>query len=150
MTANELLFIAYALVSQGLLLAFFALRRLSPDGARTLGIAAYLAGLLGLPAGLVLAATGGPPTLVGGPLLAAAWAALGLTVDIIRPRPWRGPPVEWRVMAPYVALYLLAQMWLWWPMWSFARGAWAVYLVLFVLNTALNLRGHAGGASAHR
>ena len=35
-------------------------------------------------------------------------------------------------MAPYVGLYFLGQMFLWWPLWDLARGAWAAFGVLFV------------------
>ena len=35
-------------------------------------------------------------------------------------------------------------MCLWWPLWDINQAAWAAFLVLFVANTALNLRGHFG------
>jgi hypothetical protein len=72
----------------------------------------------------------------------AAWASFGAIVDVLRPRPWRGPPIELTILAPYLALYFLAQMFMWWPLWTIARGAWAVFLALFVANTALNIQGH--------
>jgi hypothetical protein len=37
-------------------------------------------------------------------------------------------------------------MFLWWPLWIIDRVAWAVYLLLVVPSTALNIRGHAGAA----
>jgi hypothetical protein len=148
MTGPELAFAVFGLTSQALLTAFFALLRWAPGRAGPVGMAAYGLGLAGLPLGVALAATGAPLTLVGGPVLMAAWASLGVAVDLLRPRPWRGPPVDWKILVPYVALYLLAQMWLWWPLWDIARVAWVVYLVLFVVNTALNLRRHVDSASA--
>ena len=48
------------------------------------------------------------------------------------------------MFVPYVGLYFWAQMFLWWPLWDLQRTAWACYLVLFSVNTALNLRGHFG------
>jgi hypothetical protein len=78
-----------------------------------------------------------------GPLLMAAWALFGAVVDLWRPRQWRWP-IVWSVFVPYLALYFWAQMFLWWPLWDINRVAWAVFLVLFVANTALNLRGHFG------
>ena len=48
------------------------------------------------------------------------------------------------MFVPYVALYLWGQMFLWWPLWALSRAAWACFLVLFVANTALNIRGHFG------
>ena len=41
----------------------------------------------------------------------------------------------------------VGQMFLWWPLLDIARGAWAVFAVLFVVNTALNLVGHFGTRS---
>jgi hypothetical protein len=55
--------------------------------------------------------------------------------------------VEWTILAPYLALYFFAQMFLWWPLWDFAILAWIVFLVLFVLSTALNVRWHAEAVS---
>ena len=142
MDASETAFTAFALLSQALLALFFAARRWWPDRAERLGVVAYGFGLLGLPLALVLLLAGAAPALAGGPLLMAAWAALGAFVDLVRPRPWRGPPVQWAVMVPFVALYFLAQMWCWWPLWNLSRPAWAAFLALFVVNTALNLQGH--------
>jgi hypothetical protein len=142
MTPAVLLFTAFGLTSQFVLVAFFAARRWAPSRADALGRAAYAFGALGLPLGVWLLLDGQSYRLFGGPLLLAVWAALGATVDLWRPRSWRGPRVDWGVMAPYVGLYFFAQMFLWWPLWDFARAAWAVFAVLFAVNTALNLRGH--------
>jgi hypothetical protein len=71
----------------------------------------------------------------------ALWALLGAVVDLWRPIEWR-TPIVWKVLFPYVALYFWAQMFLWWPLWDLARAAWAAFLVLFAVNTALNLGGH--------
>jgi hypothetical protein len=147
LTAAQAGFVVFGLTSQALLVAFFAARRWWPNRAQELGKAAYGFGALGLPLAIWLLLTGPGDGLFIGPLLMAAWACLGASVDLWRPRPWRGPPVEWKVLAPYIALYFSAQMFMWWPLWRFARGAWAVFLVLFVLNTALNLEGHGGPRS---
>jgi hypothetical protein len=72
---------------------------------------------------------------------------LGAAVDVWRPRRWREPPVDWGVAVPYVALYFFAQMSMWWPLWDVDRSVWTVFLVLFVANTALNMRGHIGAES---
>jgi hypothetical protein len=143
METGVVAFALYGLVSQALLVGFFAARRWAPQLAGRLGLAAYAFGALGLLIGIGLGVTGQPYQLFTGPLLLAAWAALGAAVDLWRPRPWREHPIEWRVMAPYVALYFFAQMFLWWPLWNVARVAWLGFGVLFVVNTALNLRGHA-------
>jgi hypothetical protein len=41
-------------------------------------------------------------------------------------------------------LYFWGQMFMWWPLWDIERAAWAFFLVLFVPNTILNIRGHSG------
>ncbi len=142
MTTAVLLFAAFGLASQLVLVAFFAARRWAPSRADAWGRSAYAFGALGLPLGAWLLLDGQSYRLFGGPVLLAAWAALGAAVDVWRPRPWRGPRVDWGVMAPYLALFFLAQMFLWWPLWDLARAGWAVFAVLFAASTALNLRGH--------
>ena len=52
------------------------------------------------------------------------------------------------MFVPYVGLYFWAQMFLWWPLWDLWRAAWLAFLVLFVVNTALNIRGHFGQDAA--
>lgn len=152
MDVTVIAFATFGIVSQLWLVAFFASRRWAPRRADAYGRRAYNFALAGLALGAWLALAGANPRLIGGPVLLAAWAALGIAVDLWRPRPWRGPPIEWRVMAPYVALYLFAQMFLWWPLWDLARPAWLAFGLLFVVNTGLNLHGHAAanrGAGSH-
>jgi hypothetical protein len=136
-------FAAFGIGSQAVLVAYFAARRWAPRAAERYGWLAYAFAGLGLPLGVWLAAGGQSWRLWTGPVLLAAWAALGAIVDLWRRVEWRDP-VRWSVFVPYVALYFFAQMFLWWPLWNLQRAAWAVFLVLFVANTALNLRGHFG------
>jgi hypothetical protein len=143
MATSTAIFAAFGIAGQALLAGFFAARRWAPPRADRLGRLAYAFAGLGLPLGLGLALAGESYRLFAGPMLMSGWAALGSTVDLRRPRPWRGPPVDWGVMAPYVALYFVAQMFLWWPLWDVARPAWVAFGALFVVNTGLNLRGHA-------
>lgn len=147
MTGAQTTFAMYGLASQALLVAFFAARRWSPRHASLLGKGGYAFAALGLPLAVWLLLDGQAATLFVGPLLMAAWALFGAIVDVWRPRRWRGPPVEWNVLVPYLALYFFAQMFMWWPLWDFARGAWIVFLVLFVANTALNIQGHVDAGS---
>jgi hypothetical protein len=142
MTAAEVVFATFGLTSQSLLVLFFGARRWLPPRADLIGRAAYGFAGLGLPVGLALLSTGESWRLFVGPLLMAAWALLGAVVDIWRPRRWRGPPILWDVLIPYLGLYFFAQMFMWWPLWNIARGAWIVFCVLFVVNTVLNMRGH--------
>lgn len=142
--APELVFTAFGLLLQALLLGFFAGRRWAPRATERYGWIVYAFGMLGLPIGLWLLVDGQSWRLFAGPLLAAAWAGFGTWVDLVRPRPWRAP-IDWPVLGPYFVLYLAAQMFLWWPLWDINRVAWVLYLALFVPSTLLNIVGHAGG-----
>ena len=143
MSAAQVAFAAFGLVSQGLLVGFFAARRWWPGRARVLDRSAYGFAMVGLPLAGLLLLDGQTDFLSIGPLLMAGWALFGMFVDVWRPRAWRGPPVEWNVLVAYLAVYFFAQMFMWWPLWNFAREVWTVFLVLFVVNTALNIQGHA-------
>lgn len=147
MTAAVTAFMILGIGTQLLLVAFFAARRWAPDRALPLGRLAYSAAGLGLPLSVWLATDGQGWRLWAGPLILAAWAAFGATLDLWRKLEWRDPIVP-RLFAPFVTLYLLAQMFMWWPLLDIARTAWAVFGVLFVVNTLLNLSGHFGGHSA--
>ena len=70
-----------------------------------------------------------------------AWAAFGFYVDIANPVEWRSPILV-PVFAPYVALYLAATMFYWWPLGRIRRGLWFAYAVLFAIGTAFNLASH--------
>jgi hypothetical protein len=141
-------FAAFGLASQALLVSFFAARRWWPRIAERFGWLAYAFAGLGLPLGVWLLAGGQSWRLFAGPFLMASWALLGAFVDIWRRLEWRGPPIMWAVLVPYVGLYFWAQMFLWWPLWNTQRAAWAVFLILFIANTALNLEGHFGERSS--
>ncbi|MET4136877.1 hypothetical protein [Pseudarthrobacter sp. PvP090] len=141
--AADTAFIAFGLGTQTLLAAFFAARRWRPRLADRYGWLAYAVAGLGLPLGIWFLAGGQPWRLYTGPLLLGCWAALGSYLDLWRRMEWRSPP-RMGLLIPYVALYFWAQMFLWWPLWDLQRGAWAAFLVLFVVNTALNLKGHFG------
>jgi hypothetical protein len=142
------LFGGYGIASQAILLAYFAARRWRPSLAERYGWAAYAFGAAGLFLGLALAAYGASFRLFTGPLLLAGWAGYGWWVDLARKIDWRRP-MRWSVAGPYLALYLGAQMFLWWPLWNVARGLWAVYLALFAANTLLNLLGHVTPPTRH-
>lgn len=146
MSEAEVAFATFGLTSQVLLVGFFAARRWRPQQATRVGEAAYAFAGLGLPLGAWLLFEGQSWRLFVGPLLMALWAMFGAVVDLWRPRQWRRPPIVWNVLIPYATVYFAAQMFMWWPLWDIERTAWAVFLLLFVPNTALNLRGHFGEA----
>lgn len=134
---------AYAIASQAILLAYFAGRTWRWPAAQRFGWMAYAFGALGAPVGLWLIVDGASWRLYAGPLMIAVWAAFGAWADLGARAEWRRP-VRWSILGPYVALYLAAQMFLWWPLWDLWRAGWVVYLVLFIANTVLNIRGHFG------
>lgn len=136
-------FIIFGLATQALLVGFFAARRWWPAGAARFGWAVYSFAFIGLPLGVWLIVDGQSWRLFVGPVLMAAWAFFGAWVDLWRPRSWRSP-VQWHVLVPYLALYFLAQMFMWWPLWDIERAAWVAFLLLFVPSTVLNIRGHFG------
>ena len=141
------LFIAFGIGTQACLVAFFAARRWAPGLAERFGWLAYAGAMLGMPLGAWLVASDQAEGLWVGPVLLGAWAVFGTVVDLWHRVEWR-TPIRWSVLVPYVALYLGAQMFLWWPLWDIQRGAWLCFLVLFTANTALNLRGHTRDARA--
>ncbi len=140
-------FAAFGVATQALLLTFFAARRWAPRAAARFGWAVYAFAGLGLPLGAWLLVDGQSLRLFVGPILMAVWALFGATVDLWRPRQWRRPPIVWSAFVPYLALYFWAQMFMWWPLWDIERAAWVLFLVLFVPNTVLNIRGHFGDES---
>lgn len=140
-TPTEAAFIVFGLGSQAVLAAFFAARRWRPGLADRLGWLAYAVAGLGLPLGLWFLTGGQSWRLYVGPLLLGGWSLYGSYLDLWRRVEWRSPPRP-GLLIPYVALYFWAQMFLWWPLWDRQRLAWSVFLVLFCVNTALNLAGH--------
>ncbi len=142
MSSAEAVFVFFGLASQVLLVAFFAARRWWRPRALAIGRVAYAFAGLGLPVGIWLLLGGPDPMLAVGPVLLALWAVFGALVDVWRPRPWRGPPVEWNVLVPFVTAYFFAQMFLWWPLLKVSPEAWTAFLLLFLVNTVLNLEGH--------
>jgi len=143
MDTAAVVFAAFGLASQVVLVAYFSGRRWRPRLVERYGWIAYAFAGLGLPVGLWLILGGQSWRLYVGPLLLAAWAALGAAVDLWRRIEWR-TPIRWSVFVPYVGLYFWAQMFLWWPLLKVAWLAWACFTALFITNTALNIRGHFG------
>lgn len=141
MTAAATAFVLFGIGTQLLLVVFFAARWWAPGRALSVGRIAYSAAGLGLPLAIWLAIDGQSWRLWSGPLILAVWAAWGAALDLWRKVEWRAPLVP-RLFAPFVALYFLGQMFLWWPLLDIALGAWAVFGLLFVVNTGLNLADH--------
>lgn len=135
-------FVAFGILAQALLLAFFAARRWAPRASTAFGCVVYAFAGLGLPLAAWLIVDGRSWELVVGPVLMALWALFGATVDLWRPRQWRRVPIRWGLFVPYLVLYFWGQMFMWWPLWDIERTAWVVFLALFAPSTVLNIRGH--------
>jgi len=76
-----------------------------------------------------------------GGFLFIVFAAFGYWVDYVAQIPFRNP-IRLSVLVPYVLLYLATVMFYWWPIALLSRTLWAVYAVLFVIATVLNITSH--------
>ena len=138
------LFATFAFVAQCVLVAYFLDRLWRPALADRFGWIVYAAGISGVLLAFVFIVEGDDRRWWLGPALFAIWAAYGLTIDVVLKIQWRDPP-RWSVFVPYVLLYSAAQVMLWIPLWFVHPVLWAVYGVLFVVSTALNIRCHFAG-----
>jgi hypothetical protein len=141
-SAQQTLFVAFAFISQALLIFNFAAYKWKPDIQKKWGWIVYAFGWLALPLGLFFMASGGPwySWLACG--LFGAWAIFGYVVDILRPINWRSP-IRWQIFAPYLALYISAQFAFWIPLWLIWPGYWMIYAVLYTICTVLNISNHS-------
>ena len=135
------LFATFAFVTQCLLIAYFLDRLWRPTLADRFGWVVYAMGVPGALLAFIFIVDGDDRRWWLGPTLFAVWAAYGLAIDVVLKIQWRTPP-RWSVFIPFVVLYSAAQVMLWIPLWFVHPVLWAVYGVLFVINTGLNIRGH--------
>jgi len=97
-------------------------------------------GVPSLLVGVVFLAAGWPRLAIG-PLMFAAWAALGYEIDLRRPVSWRDPP-RWSIIMPYVTLMWIGIFGLWMPLRDVNMAYWALCGALLVVHTILNTIGH--------
>jgi len=141
MRTSDRLFVGTAFAIQVLLTAYFALRAWAFEAALEVGWVIYAAAVPALIVTAVLARLRAPwYQLLGGPVY-AAWAIFGYAVDIADPIEWRSP-ILISVFAPYVALFVAAAMFYWWPLGRIRRELWFAYAALFVVGSTLNLASH--------
>ena len=76
-----------------------------------------------------------------GGFLFLLYAAFGYGVDYVLQLQFRNP-LRLSIVIPYVFLYLATVMFYWWPLWRLSRPLWAVYAVLYVIATILNITSH--------
>ena len=141
MSTLDYLFIVAAFVFQIVLTVHFAVRKWRFETAIRYGWIVYA---LSIPAALLSLAqlAGGTPWyfwLAG--LLYLVWAAFGYVVEYIYRVEWR-TPVYWPIFAPYVLLFLATSMFYWWPLARLSWWLWAIFTMLYVLATVLNVTSH--------
>jgi hypothetical protein len=134
-------YVIMAFLTQIALVVFFAIRTWSLDVAIAIGWIVYALGIPSLAVSVVLMRAGRPFYLSFAGIAYAAWAAFGFVVEYVNSIEWRSP-IVWPIFVPYVTLYLLAQMFYWWPLARIDRRLWVAYTALFVMSTALNIVSH--------
>jgi hypothetical protein len=147
-TILQILFAAFALVLQTMLVLHFAALRWRPRLQQQWGWLVYAMSLPGLVLGVLFWVNSQPWYDWLATLLFAVWAALGYTVDILHPVNWR-TPLWLPVFIPYVTLYLAAQFAFWIPLWFIGIGYWIIYAVLYTVSTVLNVSSHFGSPQTH-
>ncbi len=140
----DLLFVAWALFFQVILIAHFALRKWRFESyIMRYGWIVYLLSLPALLLSYVLWQAGKDwPFWIGGGLY-FIWAVFGYVIEYVRKVEWRNA-VRWPILGPYVLLYLATVMFYWFPLGLISRPLWYVYGVLFVVATFLNVWSHRG------
>ena len=135
------LFILFAFASQALLLFNFAALKWKPEIQHAWGWIVYASGLVALALGFLFLAEAQAWYYWLACFLFAVWTLFGYVVDILRPVNWRNP-ILWQIFIPYLALYISAQLAFWIPLWSIWPGYWIIYIVLYSVNTVLNISTH--------
>ncbi|HSR47447.1 MAG TPA: hypothetical protein VLL77_05610 [Anaerolineales bacterium] len=141
MTFADVVFVAYAVLLQGLMLANFGVRLWRPELERRYGPALYAFGMTGVVVAVALTGAGGAWFHSLGPLLYAAWSGWGYWVDVRKRVQWRTNPRS-LVFLAYVGLFMAWQFAFWIPLWTISMAAWIAYAVMYACSTGLNLASH--------
>jgi hypothetical protein len=143
MTALEYAFILWAFLFQLLLIVHFSLRKWRFELVKRYGALFYALGIPALILSFILYTGGLSWSFWLGGVLQFIWSGFGYYVEFVREIRWRNPPY-WRVLWPYVTLYLATNMFYWWPQGLLDRRLWYIYALLFLISTILNLTSHRG------
>jgi len=135
------LFVAFAFISQALLIFNFAALKWKPELQQKQGWILYASGLVALPLGILFRASAQAWYFWFAFALFTIWAMLGYFIDILRPINWRNP-IRWQIFVPYLVLYISAQFAFWIPLWFIWPGYWIIYAVLYTISTILNISTH--------
>jgi hypothetical protein len=135
------LFVAFAFISQGLLILNFAALKWRPHVQRKWGWIVYASGLISLALGILFWVSGRAWYLGFACGLFTIWTMFGYIIDVLQPIEWR-KPIRWLIFIPYVILYISAQFAFWIPLWFIRPGYWFIYAVLYTISTVLNVSTH--------
>jgi hypothetical protein len=145
----ETLFIVWAFLFQLLLIVHFSLRKWRFEFVERYGALFYALGIPALILSFIFFAGGLSWSFWLGGVLQFIWSGFGYYVEFVREIRWRNPPY-WRVLWPYVTLYLATNMFYWWPQGLLDRRLWYAYALLFLISTILNLTSHHGPSETAR
>ncbi len=137
----DTLFVLSAFIFQLVLIAHFAMRKWHFAIAIRYGVIVYALSLPALGVSLLLLLGGKTWTLWLGGFIYLAWAIFGCTVEYAMKIEWRNS-LRWRILVPYVFLYLATVMFYWWPLALVFKPLWYGYALLFLVSTLLNITSH--------
>jgi hypothetical protein len=136
-----LVFVAFAFISQALLIFNFVTLKWKPAIQQKYGWIVYAAGLIAFLLGILFWVNKQAWYFWLAFALFTTWALFGYIIDILRPVNWR-EPIRWQIFIPYVILYISAQFSFWIPLWFIGLEYWIIYAVLYTISTALNISTH--------
>ena len=138
----DILFVIWAFFFQIVLIVHFALRkRFFESYTIKVGWIVYALSVPAVVISIVLLLGGKTWSFWLGGFLFLIYAAYGYWIDYVKKIQWR-KPLRLSIMFPYVFLYLGTVMFYWWPLALLSRPLWAVFAVLFVIGTILNVISH--------
>jgi hypothetical protein len=138
----DTLFVIWSFFFQIVLIVHFAIRKpLFESYTLKWGWLVYALVIPAVIISLILLRAGKPWYFWIGGFLFAIYATYGYWVDYVKQYAWRNP-LQLEIVIPYVSLYLVTVMFYWWPLIRLDKRLWAIYTVLFILATLLNIRSH--------
>jgi hypothetical protein len=105
----QTLFVAFAFISQALLIFNFAALGWKPHLHQKRGSIVYASGLVAFPLGIQFRSSPQARYFWFAFGLFKIWPMLGYFIDILRPINWRDP-IRWQIFVPYVVLYISAPL----------------------------------------
>jgi hypothetical protein len=136
------LFVVWAFLFQIILIVHFAVRRRFFESyTLQYGWIVYALCIPAVVISVILLLGGKSWSFWLGGFLFLLFAAFGYWVDYVAQIEFRSP-LRLSILLPYIFLYLATVMFYWWPLWPLSRLLWAVYTVLYIIATILNIRSH--------